>query len=68
MSLRSFHLLFILLVIFGADLFAVWAVWYWNRTGDGLMLGMGIAVAAGGLGLIFYAMRLRRRFDAEHIR
>jgi hypothetical protein len=67
LSLRSFHLLFILLAIVGADLFGVWAVWDWARGGDVLTLTLGIVALLGGLGLLFYALRLVRSLDRAHI-
>jgi hypothetical protein len=63
MSLRSFHLLFILTAMVGADLFALWAVWNWIATRDGGMLGLGILAVLGGLGLLAYAVRMSRKLD-----
>lgn len=67
MSLKVFHLAFILLAILGADYFGVWSVWTYPRLQDPLILGLGIVCMIGGLGLVFYAIRLVRRFDAEQI-
>lgn len=67
MSLRTFHLVFILLVIVGADLFGAWAIWNYARESDPLLLGMGIAVILGGFGLIVYVWRLVRSFEAEKL-
>lgn len=67
LSLRSFHLFFILLSIVGADLFCVWAVRYWADSGDAVILSLGVAAAVGGLGLIVYAVTLVRRFNAAKI-
>ena len=63
LSLRSFHLFFILVAIVGADLFGVWTVWNYQRTGDSGLLAFGITCILGGVGLIFYAVRLVRSFD-----
>ena len=67
LSLRSFHLLFILIAILGADLFAVWSVWYFVHNKDASILAFGIVAAMGGLGLIWYALRLVRSLDAADI-
>jgi len=67
LSLRSFHLVFILLVIVGADLFGAWSVWYYARQGDVVVLTLGILAVLGGFGLIWYAIRLVRGMDTAHI-
>ena len=67
MSLRTFHLLFILLAIVGADLFGLWAVWTYFGTKELLTLTLGIVSFLGGLGLIVYAVRLVRMLDKAHI-
>jgi drug/metabolite transporter superfamily protein YnfA len=67
LSLRSFHLFFILAAIVGADLFGVWAVWFHMRENDPLILALGIGAILGGLGLIFYAVRLVRSLDRAQI-
>jgi len=67
MSLRTFHLVFILLAIVGADLFGAWAIWTFAGTKDGLVLGMGILSLVGGFGLIWYAYRLVQGMDTAHI-
>ena len=67
MSLRKFHLVFILLAIVGADLFGAWAVWSYADSKDGLVLAMGIVSLIGGFGLIWYAYRLVRGMDEAHI-
>lgn len=63
MSLRAFHLLFILLVIVGADLFGVWAVWRYTETREVLTLVMGVVSLLGGLGLVAYAVYFVRNYD-----
>jgi len=68
MSLRSFHLLFILTVMLGADIFGVWAVWTWARTTDRGILALGILAVLGGLGLLVYAVRLVRALDESAVR
>lgn len=63
LSLRSFHIAFILLVFMGADLFGGWALWHHAQNGDPALLVMGIASLIGGLGLAVYAWRLVSRLE-----
>ena len=67
LSLRTFHLSFILLSILGADLFAIWTVWQYTLHGEWPILIAGAVSILGGLGLVFYAVRLVRGFDQAHI-
>ena len=67
MSLRTLHLAFVLIVILGADLFGIWSFFEFVRHGDVLILGLGILSLAGGLGLVFYAIKLVRFFDRVQI-
>ena len=67
MGLRSFHLVFILIAILGADLFGIWSFFDYARNGDMLILGLGILSLAGGLGLIFYGIKVLRMFDRADI-
>jgi len=67
MSLRTFHLIFILFAIIGADLFGLWSISNYRETGDALILGMGIASFVGGFGLIVYVWQFVRRLDAANI-
>ena len=67
MSLRSFHLVFILLAIVGADLFGAWAIWNFAQDGDRMLLALGSVAIAGGLGLVFYVVRLVRSLDRAEI-
>ena len=67
LSLRSFHLVFILLVVVGADLFGAWSVWYYAEQKDAGVLVLGILAVLGGFGLIWYAIKLVRGMDNAHI-
>lgn len=63
MSLRTFHLAFILLAIMGADLYGGWAVHEYGTTGNTSILLLGIACMVGGLGLAVYSIRFVRLMD-----
>lgn len=67
MSLRTFHLLFILCAIVLADMFGAWAVYNYPATGDAALLWMGIPALLGGLALCVYAYFFVRRMDRAHI-
>jgi hypothetical protein len=67
-SLRKFHLVFILLAIVGADLFGAWAVWTYPVMRDRLVLALGVLAVLGGFGLVVYSWRLVRSLDALHVR
>ncbi|MCP4200971.1 MAG: hypothetical protein GY769_03465 [bacterium] len=68
MSLRTFHLIFILIVIVSAELFGAREIWYYQHTRDPLTLWMGILTLVGGLGLSVYALFFVRKMDAAGIR
>jgi hypothetical protein len=68
LSLRSFHLVFLLVAIVGADLFGAWAVWQYVEHKDGMILTLGIIAVLGGLGLIWYAFKLVRQLDQANVR
>jgi hypothetical protein len=62
-SLRAFHLVFILLVIIGAEMFGAWAIWHYPLTGDLVSLGLGSLSLLGGLGLAAHSLILVRKMD-----
>lgn len=69
MSLRAFHLFFIILCIMGADLIGVLALRMHSETGSTAMLATGILTIAGGLGLIGYFAHIAKlldRFKLQH--
>ena len=45
----------------------MWSVWNYTRTEDVVTLGLGIFSIVGGLGLIWYAVKLVKRFDRLQI-
>ena len=63
MSLKTFHLFFILVAIMGADLFGGWAVHEYRSGGDLTILLLGIACMLGGFGLVIYVFRLVRTME-----
>ena len=67
MSLRAFHLVFILLAIVTAEMFGARELWYYRITKDVAELWMGILSLVGGLGLSVYALFFVRKMDSLHI-
>lgn len=67
MSLRTFHLFFIVLCIMGADLVGAWALWGYGGSRDPGMLALGIVSIGGGLGLIGYAIHVYKLMERAHI-
>jgi len=61
MSLRSFHLVFLLLAIMGADLFGGWAVNEFLRTRSAGALALSVISFSGGFGLVGYAIWFVRK-------
>jgi hypothetical protein len=66
-SLRTFHLIFILVVIMSAELFGARELWHYQSTNDPGMLWMGILSLAGGLGLSVYALIFVRKMDSSGV-
>ena len=66
MSLKTFHLVFIIIAIIAADMFGAWAIWH-RATLDPLTVGLGIAALIGGLGLTAYALYFVRKMDREKL-
>jgi len=67
MSLRTFHLFFILAAIVVADLFGAWTIWYYPQLGDNLILALGIVTILASFALMVYAVKLVKRLDAADI-
>ena len=61
MSLKAFHLVFIVAAILLAFGFAAWALWNYSEAGRMLHLLYGIGSAAAGVGLIFYFKYVLRK-------
>lgn len=67
LSLRSFHLVFVVIVIIAADMFGAWGVWTYSQTGEGWTLTAGILSFVAGLALIAYALWFVKKLDAAHV-
>jgi len=66
-SLRTFHLIFILIVIVSAEMFAMRELWYYQQTGEIATLSMGLLSLIGGLGLSVYSLFFVRKMDSAEI-
>jgi len=67
LSLRTLHLLFILVAIIAADMFGAWAVWDHSRSNDVLTLIVGVLSFVFGFALIGYGIWVVRKFDRAKI-
>jgi hypothetical protein len=67
MTLRWFHLVFLLFVMVGADMFGAWAIYHHGRGDAPLLLALGILALIGGLGLAVYVFWLVRKLDLARI-
>ncbi len=67
MSLKTFHLVFIVAAIIAADMFGAWAIWHYPETGDLLSLVLGIVTLIGGLALAVYAVYFVRKMARDEI-
>ena len=66
MSLKTFHLVFIIIAIIAADMIGAWAIWH-RASLDGLTVAMGIAALVGGLALTGYALYFARKLQREEL-
>ncbi len=66
MSLKTFHLVFIIAAIIMADMFGAWAIWH-RADLDGLTVALGIAALIGGLALGVYAFYFARKAEREKL-
>ena len=67
MSLRLFHLVFVLIAIVATDMFGGWAVWEHARTHETATLIIGLASFAFGFVLIGYGLWVVRKFNRAQI-
>ena len=66
-SLRTFHLLFVIIVVIAADMFGAWAIWEHARAPSVGTLAAGIVSFAASFGLIGYAIWFVRKLDRAKI-
>ena len=66
-SLRTFHLVFILIALVLTDMFGAWAIHEHSRTHETGTLVWGILSFAIGFGLIAYALLAVRKFDRSKL-
>ena len=66
MSLRWFHMLFLLVVMVMADLFGAWAIYFHGKE-DAVTLGMGILSLVTGLAIAAYVAWLVQKLDTAHV-
>lgn len=67
MSLRFFHLVFIVAAIIAFDMFGAWAIWSHPLTGSGLNLALGVMALIAGLALTVYALWFARKTETEQL-
>ena len=67
MSLRTFHLAFILLSLVTADGFALWAFREYSRTQDGIILVTAVIAVVAGFALMIYAFHFVRKMNRSNI-
>lgn len=67
LSLRTFHLVFVLIAIVAADMFGAWSIAEYMQTRDAFTLAWGILCFAVGFGLIGYGIWVVRKLDKAHI-
>lgn len=67
MSLRMFHLVFILIAIVATDMFGGWAVWEHAHTRETATLVIGMASFATGFALIIYGLWVAKKFQQTRI-
>lgn len=67
MSLRTFHLFFVLCVMVVMDLIGGWGLWHYERTGEGSMLMLSIVGLVTSLAIAGYGLFVLFKFDHESI-
>ena len=66
-SLRSFHIIFMLIAIIITDMFGAWAVHEHAQTKDTITLVLGVLSFLLGFGVIGYAIWFVKKLDRAHI-
>lgn len=67
LSLKGFHIFFILIAIVGADMVGAWAIWHYGETHQAWMPWLAAISLLGGLGLVGYAIWFVRKLERAHI-
>ena len=67
MSLRLFHLVFVLVAIVATDMFGGWAVWEHAQTHETATLIIGLTSFAVGFVLIGYGLWVAKKFNQAQI-
>ncbi|MHC5108389.1 MAG: hypothetical protein ACYTHJ_00755 [Planctomycetota bacterium] len=67
MSIRAFHLAFIVIVMVAADLFGLWAIDRYQTTQEGLLVVLAVLAFTAGLAMIAYAVWFVRKLNRSHI-
>ena len=67
LSLRSFHIFFVVIAILMADVFGIWAVWDYASHGRLLYLLLGVISLVGGMAMIGYGIWFVRKVDQARI-
>ncbi len=67
MSLRSFHIFFIVVAIIAADVFGVWAIRDYRDTHSVINLTLGVVTLVGGLAMVAYGIWFIRKMDRANI-
>ena len=67
MTLRWFHMVFLLIVMIGADMFGAYAFYHYGRGGEPMILALGAAGLVAGLGLAAYVAWLVKKLDVAGI-
>ncbi len=66
-SLRTIHLVFVLIVFIAADMFGAWGVWSYQQTQEGLRLVAGLLSFLFGFGVVGYTIWLVHKLDKAHV-
>lgn len=67
MSLRAFHIFFIVVAIIAADVFGVWAIRDYRLSQNLTHLALGIVTLVGGLVMVGYGIWFIRKMERANI-
>lgn len=66
-SLRTFHILFVMIVFVATDLFGAWGVWYYSRHRETPALVAAIVSFMLGFGVVGYVLWMLHKLDRAKI-